>query len=340
MTLTNWTKLGTAPNPAVTVTYNNVTLRRGTDYTIEYVDESGKALTNAAKGMTGVVRITATADSVYEGITSKDFWICYDIADTLASDVKAEYLYTGKDIEPAPTIKTTSGKTLKAGVDYTVSYNQDTVNAGDKTITIYGMGEYAGETTCTYKITPKPLTASDITYTATSPVYTGSDVKPEVTVKNGDVTLSEGIDYEIEEVTDAAADEYIKAGEGKRLKIVAKSGSNYTGTKEITYTIAPRPIADAAGKAASDIEVQGLDGLEELYTGSPITVSGIKVLRNAAELTEITDYVITYGNNTNAGTANVYITGKGNYTGMIQESFDIKYDFSKVTGKTMLDGQE
>ncbi len=91
-----------------------------------------------------------------------------------------------------------------------------------------------------------------------------------------------------------------KRGEGKRLKIVAKSGSNYTGTKEITYTIAPRPIADAVGKAASDIEVQGLDGLEELYTGSPITVSGIKVLRNAAELTEITDYVITYGNNTNA----------------------------------------
>mgnify|MGYP000773080164 FL=1 len=214
----------------------------------------------------------------------------------MASDVKAEYLYTGKDIEPAPTIKTTSGKTLKAGVDYTVSYNQDTVNAGDKTITIYGMGEYAGETTCAYKVTPKPLTASDITYTATSPVYTGSTVKPEVTVKNGDVTLSEGIDYEIEEVTGAAADEYIKAGEGKRLKIVAKSGSNYTGTKEITYTIAPRPIADAAGKAASDIEVQGLDGLEELYTGSPITVSGIKVLRNAAELTEITDYVITYGN--------------------------------------------
>lgn len=36
----------------------------------------------------------------------------------------------------------------------------------------------------------------------------------------------------------------------------------------------------------------------------------------------------------------MYITGKGNYTGMIQESFDIKYDFSKVTGKTMLDGQE
>ena len=336
----NWTKLGTAPNPAVTVTYNNVTLRRGTDYTIGYEDESGKTLTNAAKGMTGVVRITAMADSVYKGSTSKDFWICYDIADTLASDVKAEYLYTGKDIEPAPTIKTTSGKTLKAGVDYTVSYNQDTVNAGNKAITIYGMGEYAGETTCAYKVTPKPLTASDITYTATSPVYTGSTVKPEVTVKNGDVTLSEGIDYEIEEVTDAAADEYIKAGEGKRLKIVAKSGSNYTGTKEITYTIAPRPIADAAGKAASDIEVQGLDGLEELYTGSPITVSGIKVLRKAAELTEITDYVITYGNNTNAGTANVYITGKGNYTGMIQESFDIKYDFSKVTGKTMLDGQE
>ena len=58
------------------------------------------------------------------------------------SDVKA-----GISI-PEKTIKTTSGKTLKAGVDYTVSYNQDTVNAGNKTITIYGMGSMQGETTC------------------------------------------------------------------------------------------------------------------------------------------------------------------------------------------------
>ncbi len=164
-------------------------------------------------------------------------------------------------------------------------------------------------------------------------------MKPEVTVKNGDVTLSEGIDYEIEEVTNAAADEYIKAGEGKRLKIVAKSGSNYTGTKDHLYNCTASD-SRCGRKGSIRYKYKGLDGLEELYTGSPITVSGIKVLRNAAELTEITDYVITYGNNTNAGTANVYITGKGNYTGMIQESFDIKYDFSKVTGKTMLDGQE
>ena len=107
----NWTKLGTAPNPAVTVTYNNVTLRRGTDYTIEYVDESGKALTNAAKGMTGVVRITATADSVYEGIASKDFWICYDIADTLASDVKDRvFSIPEKTLSRHLRIKTTSGQ--------------------------------------------------------------------------------------------------------------------------------------------------------------------------------------------------------------------------------------
>ena len=46
--------------------------------------------------------------------------------------------------------------------DYTVSYNQDTVNAGDKTITIYGMGEYAGETTCAYKVTPVSYTHLDV----------------------------------------------------------------------------------------------------------------------------------------------------------------------------------
>ena len=71
----NWTKLGTAPNPAVTVTYNNVTLRRGTDYTIEYVDESGKALTNAAKrNDRSSQELQPRRPSVYgRGITSKRF---------------------------------------------------------------------------------------------------------------------------------------------------------------------------------------------------------------------------------------------------------------------------
>jgi uncharacterized repeat protein (TIGR02543 family) len=50
------------------------------------------------------------------------------------------------------------------------------------------------------------------------------------------------------------------------------------------------------------------------YTGSPITPT-VTVRDGATTLTLITDYTVGYTNNTNAGTANVTITGTGNYAG-------------------------
>lgn len=41
-------------------------------------------------------------------------------------------------------------------------------------------------------------------------------------------------------------------------------------------------------------------------------------------LTEGTDYTATYVNNVNAGTATIPITGQGNYTGTLSETFTIR----------------
>ena len=70
-------------------------------------------------------------------------------------------VYTGKAIKPAPTVKL-SGKTLKKGTDYTVSYKNNT-KVGKATVTIKGKGNYTGTVTKTFKINPKATSVSKLT---------------------------------------------------------------------------------------------------------------------------------------------------------------------------------
>ncbi|MBR1751284.1 MAG: hypothetical protein IJ740_10480 [Ruminococcus sp.] len=70
-------------------------------------------------------------------------------------------VYTGKAIKPAPTVKL-SGKALKKGTDYTVSYKNNT-KVGKATVTIKGKGNYTGTVTKTFKINPKATSVSKLT---------------------------------------------------------------------------------------------------------------------------------------------------------------------------------
>ncbi|MCR4712215.1 MAG: cell wall-binding repeat-containing protein [Clostridia bacterium] len=58
--------------------------------------------------------------------------------------------YTGSAIKPALTV-TLDGKTLKAGTDYTASY-QNNINPGTATVTVTGKGDYSGTLKATFKI--------------------------------------------------------------------------------------------------------------------------------------------------------------------------------------------
>lgn len=62
----------------------------------------------------------------------------------------ANQSYTGKAITPKPVVKL-SGKTLKEGTDYTLSYKNN-VNIGTATVTVTGKGNYTGTKSATFKI--------------------------------------------------------------------------------------------------------------------------------------------------------------------------------------------
>jgi hypothetical protein len=85
----------------------------------------------------------------------------YPVSKAKISGLKTSYSYTGKAVKPSITLKL-SGKTLKKGTDYTVSYKNNK-QIGKATITIKGKGIYSGKVTKTFKIVPKKETISKLT---------------------------------------------------------------------------------------------------------------------------------------------------------------------------------
>ena len=83
--------------------------------------------------------------------------------------------------------------------------------------------------------------------------------------------------------------------------------------------------------AADTIWVRGVP--ESIpYTSTAIKFDDLRVYRSNKLLVKDRDYTISYKNNTNAGTATVIITGKGNYNGKREQTFTItSLDLGNVT---------
>ncbi len=87
-----------------------------------------------------------------------------------------EFDYNGKPIKPNTEIYY-GGDKLTEGVDYITTYPNDITNAGEKEVTITGIGKFEGTTTYTYKI--KQI-KDDFTFTCPDVVY-GNQFKIEIT---------------------------------------------------------------------------------------------------------------------------------------------------------------
>ena len=157
--------------------------------------------------------------------------------------------YTGKAIKPTVTVKY-SGKTLKSGTDYTVSY-KDNTKVGTATVTITGKGSYSGTKKVTFKINKA---ANPMTVKAKTKTVKYSDVKKKnVTVTKSDamtvskaqgtVTYSKSsgdskitIDKKTGKIT---VKKGLKNGTYKvKIKVKAAGNTNYKSlTKTVTVTI-------------------------------------------------------------------------------------------------------
>ena len=106
--------------------------------------------------------------------------------------------FTGSEITPEPQV-TIGSLNLTKGTDYVYSYTNNT-NAGTATVRATFKGTYAslGYVEKTFRII-KLLTHSDITIdTIPDQTYSGSEICPEISVKDGETTLILGTDYTVE----------------------------------------------------------------------------------------------------------------------------------------------
>lgn len=141
----------------------------------------------------------------------------------------ADQTYTGSEIKPAITVK--DGTTdITNQCDITFANN---TNVGTATVTIKAKNasaNYTGEiTTTTFKITPKTVSKPTITLSGTSFEYTGSEIKPTVTVKDGETTIP------AKEYTVSYSNN-IEAGTAT-VTITDKEGGNYTVSGSETFEI-------------------------------------------------------------------------------------------------------
>lgn len=268
------TLIYTGDPQAPKLTINQVTgrlraLTEGTDYrVVHYLDETKTALQDTPFTAVGTyyVRIEGLGnyastinpyrDIKYEIVTRevKD-GLTVTFVDSMACPVLngvPACVYNGNAHEPSIRV-TYNDKTLNGPDDtnpeYELTYTNNT-NAGKATVTITGVGSFAGTTTVDFMIQPKDITGDDINYldkngnafqNDVSYDWTKATIHPELTIydrtRNTDLVAGDDTtsDYSIE-YYDENSDDNTQSNAGL-VTITITGHGNYTGTQEFTYYI-------------------------------------------------------------------------------------------------------
>ena len=253
----------------------------------------------------------------------------------------SDVLYDGEMHQQKPVVK--DGETaLTEGEHYTLHYDGDTTNAGTVTVVVFGKGNYNGETSVSYKITPRKVTLTS--ETASKP-YDGTPLtRPNVKVEGDGFVAGEVSEIKatgsVITVAEGEVANRITFTPGEKFKI-----GNYTiemaeGKLSITgQSIVPDPDNPDSykGIAISDPTDALYDGTEHKWTPE------VKD-KNGNALTENTDYTVAYNitqkatpdyrDYTDVCTIDVTITGKGNYSGSVTKTYRITPRKVTLTSET------
>lgn len=317
---------GKAVKPEVRVYDHTTVLKVKTDYTIAYKNNT-KA--NDASDEKTAPTITVTGRGNYTGKETQTFKILPpDIgSDAFSADDMALAYKSGKEQKPVPILWWNDRK-LSNKKDYTIAYLKGTAvldsvtDTGDYVIVLTGQGNFSGTRRINLTVTDS-LKLMDKTSVAKIPnqSYTGSAVKPVLTVKDEKAILNESEHYTVEYRCN------VEVGTAYAV-ITGEKSAGYIGTKRVSFKITGTPIKKAA--------VTGLTDRAFVYDGvdiEPKLTLSVKIGDERKTLIEGTDYRAEWQKNRNAGTAAVVFTGMGNYTGTMKKTFKIQpFDIATNAG--------
>ena len=254
----------------------------------------------------------------------------------------SDVLYDGGKHEQKPVVKD-GETTLTEGEHYTLHYAGDTTNAGTVKVVVSGTGNYNGETSVSYNITPRKVT---LTSESGSKPYDGTPLtRPNVEVEGDGFVAGE-----VEENSIRATGSVLNVGDQGKNAIEftttdAFKYTNYAITKnEGTLTITGQSIVPDPDNPDSYKDITISKPTDALYDGNPHKWTPEVKDKSGKALTENTDYTVAYNitqkatpdyrDYTDVCTIDVTITGKGNYTGSVTKTYRITPRKVTLTSET------
>ena len=224
--------------------------------------------------------------------------------------VKAK-IYTGKPLTQKVKIKdTTTGKLLKEGKDYTISY-ENNVNAGTATLVVRGVSGsgHTGVLRMNFTIAPQTVAKKVKGKVLQKKIlYTGAELKPSFSLTYNKMTLTAGKDYQVSYANNIAK------GTGQ---IIVTGQGNYTGMQIIKFKITGPKMKDAS---------VSLNTSSTVYNGAT-SYPGVTVTYAGKTCKEGTDYTVKYPKKLKAGKNSISVRGKGNFSGSVK----LTYTLSKAS---------
>ena len=243
-------------------------------------------------------------------------------------------------VNPLTVTDTKTGAALVRDTDYTLTYSSDVINVGTVEINVKGIGNYTGEFTKTYKITPKEYT---VTTESAKKVYDGTALTAGGKIEgivDGEVVVvhTTGSQTEVGSTPNTYKLEWKKAS-SKNYKLKEDSIGTLTVTEQ---TIDPGKDPDKPNPNYSGVTINKPSN--SVYDGKEHKWSPAVADKEGNALVEGTDYTVEYSTSdfTNVtGTITVTITGIGNYTGTVTRTYEITpkaYTVTTESAKKVYDG--
>ena len=296
------------------------------------------AITVAAQdgsGVSAVCTVTVSEPQDWGDLTEEDralynnpseipenFWL---------AGIPEHTAYTGKAVTFA--LRVYDHKTLLAEkMDYTISYKNNK-NAADAsrvpaskapTVIIKGRNNFTGTITRTFTILPADIGGDGFRAEDVYRLHTGKVQKaPAVLYQNGR-PLKKGRDYVLS-YEDTGKNAYTGAGS---WKITITGRGNYTGTRTVQEVIGTGTLMRRA--KVSPVKAQEYTG-EAICPVPEVTHGGKKLTGMEASRYEAAsaqeraavDYLYTYADNREAGSARLILTGVNDYFGQAAKTFQI-----------------
>ncbi|WP_026506519.1 leucine-rich repeat protein [Butyrivibrio sp. MC2013] len=342
-----------APKIYMKIKGKKTALKVNKDYKLIYTAGNVNALDYdpSAFKAAGQYKIKVQGMGRFKGEFSLDEIITSDklVSKLSVSGLKKSYSYTGAYIYPAFTVKDGStvigsytvlltggsGSFVSDKLYFKISHNKE---VGTATIVITGKDNsgYAGTKTLTFKISGTPISKASIDGFKKSYDYTGSPVRQDGVLlykssaykkrHDAEGLLIEGRDYTVkysDNITDIG-----------KVSVTYTGMGGYTGSVTRTYSIKGKSIKKTAVSGITNrsyikAEIRfaiGDGGLSVRDKSSGSILRGIDADAYAAlgsSARRNYDYVVSYSNNINKGTAGVTIKGVNAYQGSISKKFKI-----------------